>query len=133
MNEPGAGTRATECVSPGQQDGTPHRGWSERAACIGTDPRLWFDTVSPVHRRRAREICAICPVRRECLDAAMDEEQLTGESVAQNLKRRHGIRGGMTPFERFEAVFPVEAREIRDKQNQRHAAARRKNQAGSAA
>lgn len=42
----------------------------------------------------AREICATCPVRTECLASAMVEE---GNDDAT---RRAGIRGGLTPTER---------------------------------
>jgi WhiB family transcriptional regulator, redox-sensing transcriptional regulator len=38
--------------------------------------------------REAKSICAICPVRPECLDHAIDTDE------------RHGIWGGMTPDER---------------------------------
>jgi hypothetical protein len=42
----------------------------------------------------AREICAACPVRTECLAAAMVEEG------SDDSTRRAGIRGGLTPTER---------------------------------
>jgi Transcription factor WhiB len=41
----------------------------------------------------ARRICAACPVTAECLDAAMLEE--AGET------KRHGMRGGLCPSERY--------------------------------
>jgi Transcription factor WhiB len=42
----------------------------------------------------APRICAACPVRRQCLDAAMLEESGDGP-------KRQGCRGGLCPSERF--------------------------------
>ena len=72
----------------------PHAGFYERdvswhadAPCAGIDPDLWFPekggTTEP-----AKEICAQCLVRADCLDYALD----TGE--------RFGIWGGASERER---------------------------------
>lgn len=64
--------------------------WRGRAACIGVDTEIFF----PVHRNRnetAMAICAGCPVRTECLTAALDEE---GPITAHGIS--YGIRGGKT-------------------------------------
>jgi len=45
-----------------------------------------------------RETCAFCPVREECLTDAMALER--GERRSD----RHGLRGGLTPSERFRLV-----------------------------
>lgn len=68
--------------------------WRDHAACSGLG-----DIFLPRDERNAssaepKRICAGCPVRTECLDAAMDEEG----SVDQF--RRAGVRGGLTPAER---------------------------------
>lgn len=44
--------------------------WEEDARCGGQDPELFFDG-HPLSQRRARQLCARCPVRVECLAAAM--------------------------------------------------------------
>ncbi|MGW7523012.1 WhiB family transcriptional regulator [Streptomyces sp. NPDC054783] len=68
--------------------------WRDRAACSSTphhrvDPELFFPEPDEVDRiREAKALCAQCPVRRVCLDAALEN----GDSV--------GIRGGMTEEER---------------------------------
>ncbi|GAA2273370.1 WhiB family transcriptional regulator [Streptomyces roseiscleroticus] len=68
--------------------------WHDRAACGSTphhqvDPELFFPEPDEVDRiREAKTLCAQCPVRRVCLDAALEN----GDSV--------GIRGGMTEEER---------------------------------
>jgi WhiB family redox-sensing transcriptional regulator len=65
--------------------------WSERAACRGTDPESWFADVRPGHQdeniTRLRRICAECPVRVECLNYALDNNEW-------------GIWGGTTDDER---------------------------------
>jgi WhiB family redox-sensing transcriptional regulator len=73
----------------------PEGEWRERAACLAFPSILFFgvdDNETPVERRgreeRAKEICAICPVRKECLDYALAT------------KEPYGIWGGLTEVER---------------------------------
>lgn len=44
--------------------------WEEEARCGGQDPELFFDG-HPLSQHRARQLCAGCPVRMECLAVAM--------------------------------------------------------------
>ena len=70
-------------------------GWQWRAACRGEDANLFFP---PNHveekqerilrERRAKEICATCPVRIECLEYAVRTQE------------PHGIWGGLNELER---------------------------------
>ena len=70
-------------------------GWQWRAACRGEDTGLFFP---PSHfelkdekltrERRAKAICAVCPVRPECLEYAV------------RTKESHGIWGGLKELER---------------------------------
>ncbi|MFC8276448.1 WhiB family transcriptional regulator [Streptomyces sp. NPDC057271] len=68
--------------------------WRDQAACNSTphhqvDPELFFPEPDEVDRiREAKALCAQCPVRRVCLDAALEN----GDGA--------GIRGGMTEEER---------------------------------
>lgn len=70
----------------------PIRDWTERAACRGLDPDLFYPvgTTGPALEQvaAAKAICARCPVRDDCLDWALR----TGEA--------HGVWGGTTPEER---------------------------------
>lgn len=67
-------------------------GWRVLAACRGMDTELFY----PEGRGRslrmqeevARQVCAECPVRRECLSAATERPE------------RYGIWGGLTESER---------------------------------
>jgi WhiB family transcriptional regulator, redox-sensing transcriptional regulator len=69
--------------------------WRARAACRGPETALFFPPANAERREdrdrresRAKAICRECPVRRECLDHALQ----VGES--------HGIWGGLNETER---------------------------------
>lgn len=66
------------------------------AACVGHPPEWWMpDTTGDVnYYRRAKAICATCPIRTRCLADAMRAEA-SGSDV-----HRHGLWGGLTPAER---------------------------------
>lgn len=60
--------------------------WRLRGACKD-DPELFFRT-SKRGIKRAKDLCAICPVKAQCLPWALDTND------------RFGIAAGMTPEER---------------------------------
>jgi len=66
--------------------------WREDAACARVDPDLFEggDIDSPKDYRPARAICRNCPVARECLTEALENDE------------RYGMWGGLTPNERKE-------------------------------
>jgi WhiB family redox-sensing transcriptional regulator len=51
-----------------QQQGVP---------CHLEDPDLWF-AESPVELEQAKALCIDCPIRRECLAAALDRQEPWG-------------------------------------------------------
>ena len=65
----------------------------EKGLCATEDPDLWFPefderTADYAHQAdEAKEICAVCPIKSECLDYALTYEE-------------YGIWGGATPSER---------------------------------
>ena len=67
--------------------------WRSVAACQSCDPELFFPLSSsgPAVEQiaRAKEICAGCPVRRECL------------AFALRTRQAHGVWGGLTEQERY--------------------------------
>jgi WhiB family redox-sensing transcriptional regulator len=68
----------------------PDDSWMVDAACIGSDPDLFFSWDMET-KDQAREVCATCKVRVECLDYAMKG----------GLNRdMDGIWGGKTPAQR---------------------------------
>ena len=59
--------------------------WATFANCLGCDPELFFP-VRGESTKEAKEVCAGCEVRRECL--------------AEHLYEKHGIWGGTSERER---------------------------------
>ncbi len=70
-------------------------GWQWRAACRGEDTVLFFPPSRPemkderlTRERRAKAICAVCPVQVECLEYAI------------RTREPHGVWGGLSEMER---------------------------------
>ena len=61
--------------------------WRDEALCRQVDPELFFPETGG-SSRAAKQICAGCPVRAECLDWAIAHDQ------------RYGVWGGLTVSER---------------------------------
>ena len=70
--------------------------WRADGACLAADPDLFFPvsagTAAGPETSRALQMCGACPVRRKCLDFAMQTGEVTG------------IWGGTTPDERVSAL-----------------------------
>ena len=62
--------------------------WRERAVCRGMEKDLFFNSRATNY---VRTVCWRCPVRLDCLEAALEEERF-GPAF--------GVRGGMDPDER---------------------------------
>ncbi len=81
-------------------------GWQYRAACRGEDSS-WFFAPSYFEKRsekdareaKAKRICAVCPVRLECLEYAL------------RIRETHGIWGGLNEMERRAVLRQRAARE----------------------
>jgi len=69
-----------------------HADWREAGACAQLDPDLFFpiSSTGPAREQiaRAKAICGACPVRRPCLEFALEHDLA------------HGIWGGTTPQDR---------------------------------
>jgi WhiB family transcriptional regulator, redox-sensing transcriptional regulator len=61
--------------------------WEERARCGEHDPEIFFDPTARAERR-AKSICAQCPVRLDCL------------AYALSVRAEFGVWGGMNGKER---------------------------------
>jgi WhiB family redox-sensing transcriptional regulator len=65
--------------------------WFDDAACRDADTDVFFPT-SDAHAAEAKAICAICPVREECLEFALE------------VRPPDGVWGGLTPIERHRTI-----------------------------
>lgn len=78
----------------GRADSIRAMPWEEGAACGRFDPELFFGTTA-ADERRAKAICGTCPVRIECLTAALSGPIDFGvwgglnERERRTLRRRH--------------------------------------------
>lgn len=60
--------------------------WRDRAVCAQVSPEFWFPEPGTYSGDVAKAFCFECPVRRQCLQDALD----TGDN-------EFGIRGGLSP------------------------------------
>ena len=96
--------RATHRTSPTAAPSAPVRAdtpapagegvsWLERAACRDQDPELFFpERGQQAKAQAAKQVCAGCQVKADCLDLAVKSAASRGED--------HGIFGGTKPHER---------------------------------
>ncbi|HVM66483.1 MAG TPA: WhiB family transcriptional regulator [Acidimicrobiales bacterium] len=73
----------------------PDTAWQAKAACRGPQAAVFFPPTHPERKderaereERAKEICTSCPVRKPCLDYALE------------IREPHGIWGGLNELER---------------------------------
>lgn len=73
------------------------RNWRDRAACrfLPYPDVMYPDPGKTREILAAKDICATCPVPRECEIEAQWEEE------GQSARTRQGIRAGLTPKERY--------------------------------
>ena len=64
-------------------------GWEEYGLCSSVGGDLWFPARGEIaHTRAAKRICQRCPVKDQCLEQALRNDE------------RFGVWGGFTPKER---------------------------------
>ncbi len=77
--------------------------WPSRAACLGADPELFFPIGESgpalLQIEEAKQVCARCPVRRECLQWALDTGQQSGVwgGLSESERRAQGRRRARRP------------------------------------
>ncbi len=68
----------TDCRSTANADDSPTTlNQSTTLPCRVADPDLWF-AENPIELEQAKVLCAQCPLRRECLAAALDRAEPWG-------------------------------------------------------
>jgi WhiB family redox-sensing transcriptional regulator len=69
----------------------PSQAWRDSAGCRDSDPGLFFGDGDPTHKR-ARAICAACPVSDACLAYALAIPELVGIWAGTTEAERQRIR-----------------------------------------
>ena len=89
--------------------------WMARANCRGVSGDVFFPELVGIGERlafeEAREYCAACEVRQDCLEQAMKDEEVA--------VKRFGMFGGMTPRERRGLQSERDAQAARELQRTR--------------
>jgi len=79
--------------------------WKQHAACRGMDTNIFFPERGG-NTKRAKAICAKCPVRQECEDYADPEKFGIWGGLAE-IERRHKWAGQHRPTRpSYEDLFP---------------------------
>ena len=74
---------------------TATQDWALRAACRGLPAELWFPHPGDfADKAQAVAVCRPCPVRAQCLEAAMRAERTLPS------QHRYGVWGGLGPHGR---------------------------------
>lgn len=76
-----------ELVGMDPADDEDEENWRDRALCAQTDPEAFFPEKGG-STREAKKMCLGCPVRSECLEYALSNDE------------RYGIWGGLSERER---------------------------------
>lgn len=82
-------------VSPPRPVSLARQGWRDRAACRGEDPDLFFppeDGNAVDANRKARAICAGCPVAAQCLEFALAAPERWGTWGGKSERQRRDMR-----------------------------------------
>ena len=67
------------------------RTWASQALCVGADPELFFPP-GDGPAIEARRICALCPVRGQCLAYAVIADEPSGIWGGLDPRERHNLR-----------------------------------------
>lgn len=66
--------------------------WHDAAACRGWPTRLFFTNGDGPEVASAKACCRVCPVCAECLDYALDADEITGVYGGLTRKERNRLR-----------------------------------------
>jgi WhiB family redox-sensing transcriptional regulator len=82
-------------VQPVEQEREPD--WQEFALCAETDPEAFFPEKGG-STKNAKKVCAACPVRRECLEYALDHDERFGIWGGLSERERRRLRRSVNPL-----------------------------------
>lgn len=83
--------------------------WRERASCASVGGDLWFpEPTSTAHA--AKKICSTCPVKRQCLAYALENNETEGIWAGTSPRERQALR----PAPSWSTERAVEVRRLAD-------------------
>jgi len=82
---PKAGIRPVQVAVPTRRDD-----WQKDGRCVGMDPGIFFPS-SGQNAARAKAICAMCMVREDCLEHALEQPEPFGVWGGLSERERHAI------------------------------------------
>jgi WhiB family transcriptional regulator, redox-sensing transcriptional regulator len=78
------------------QESSQAMNWRQRAACLDTDPELFFPVGTIGHAldqiAQAKTVCRDCPVRAQCLEWALNTTQAAGVWGGMDEDERRQLR-----------------------------------------
>ena len=77
----------------GLMDGLDFPEWMSRGLCAETDPEAFFPEKG-APSRSARQVCAVCPVRDQCLEYAMEHDERFGIWGGTSARQRRALKKG---------------------------------------
>jgi len=86
---------AKAAETTGRRTGIRFQDWREAAACQGEDVNLFFPEPGPTAKRdakKAKAICAGCPVQAECLENALTYPERWGIWGRLSERQRYNMR-----------------------------------------
>jgi WhiB family transcriptional regulator, redox-sensing transcriptional regulator len=82
---------ATDSAQPFGNDGR-RPGWMARGVCRGEPIETFFADRGGESYKRAQQLCARCPVRRECADFAISDPLIFGWWGGMSERERRKVR-----------------------------------------
>lgn len=68
--------------------------WMDEALCTQADPDMFFPEGQGASAAEAKRLCALCPVKAECLEFALAHHEAWGVWGGLTDKQRRGLRRG---------------------------------------
>lgn len=87
------GSTPTQSIAMPTGNAAPERDWRSDALCTQIDPALFFPKKGDAGQaKQAKAICARCPVREQCLTAALEADERFGIFGGLSVRQRDALK-----------------------------------------